>query len=252
MTRRLRERTHRGIRPGHRPVGISGALGVLLLLGACGLISDPAQDPAVDPPSPPAFPLEEAETNFLRAQEALLRGDVAEAEPTLRQLASRCESGTWGRDALLLLMAAELSPANPAGSSDEAARLAARYLQLPGASGPSLSLAETFYLLALDLGARPVADPSERPPGAVRVALSFQDCDRPVEAMRLRELPSHPGPATTSDRLRRTAAERDSLSAVVDSLTVRIGELETELDRIRRLLAPDTLQIRPGPSGPRP
>lgn len=176
------------------------------------------------------------------------RDDFDAAARELAELAETCESGLWGRDAVLVLASLELDPRNPSGSPSSAARLAARYLQIPGT--PSVAVAETLYLLAVDLGGEPVADPLSQSPGAVGTALAFENCDVPREPVLVREIPRHPGPPTTRTTLVRASAQRDSLATVVDSLALRAAELEAELDRIRRLLAPDS--VRGGGGAPPP
>ena len=62
----------------------------------------------------------------------MANGDFAGAETAFRDAASRCESGSEGRRALLFLSFLALDPRNPAAHPDSAALMAARYLNLPG------------------------------------------------------------------------------------------------------------------------
>lgn len=190
-----------------------------------------------------------AVSRYLLALRHIERDEFDAAARELAELAETCESGLWGRDAVLVLASLELNPRNTGGSPSSAARLAARYLQIP--SAPSTAVAETLYLLAVDLGGKPVADPLAESPGAVGTALAFENCDVPREPVLVREIPHHPGLPTTRMTLVRASAERDSLAAVVDSLALRAAELEAELDRIRRLLAPASVRGRGGSPSPR-
>lgn len=117
------------------------ALAVLLAAsaGACAAFSPTTQR---------VTPAERAR----RAMTALQREAFALARYDLLVLASDCRSGRHGRDALLLLAAAELDTGNPDGSPRLARHLAARYLLLPDASPERLPLARSLYRLAFDLG----------------------------------------------------------------------------------------------------
>lgn len=174
------------------------ALIVLLTLAGCGLVSGGGDDPNLAGP--------------------LAAGDFKAATLELKSLAARCENGERGREAVLLWTTLELDVRNPRGSAQTAAKLAARYLQLPDAEPAGISAAESLYLLALDRGARPVTDPW----AFGQVAPRFSRCGEPSpEPNVLRRLPEHPG--TPSWRaLRWSRAQADSL--------------ESELERIRKLL----------------
>jgi hypothetical protein len=219
----------------------------LLAFAACSWMQE---SPA---PPPPADPDQE------RFQVALLaagHGALGEAAAELRHLASRCESGPWGQEALLLLAALELSPGNPEGSPDAAAAILARYYQLSTVPARSLALAETMYLLALDLGADPVGDPFAPSEATSEIAYRFDNCHGSIEPLAIRLLPEPPGPATARPSFRAAASERDSLAHLADSLTHLADSLthladslahemtvmEAELRRIRRLLLPDTVR----------
>lgn len=210
--------------------------------------------------SSPEPPVPEAETSTLldRASAALDGGEFMEAGRILRFLASRCESGDDGRAAVLLLAAVHLDPRNPHGSPVAAARLSARYLQVPSAPPSTLGEAESLYLLALDLGAPPVDDPlapipafsrdhrARRLAGGWRVASRFDGCEAGGTAVEERPLPRHPG-TPLWETLERVWEERDSLARRVESLSeeadeqartlrARADSLQSELERIRELL----------------
>lgn len=117
-------------------------------------------------------------------------GDFGAATAGLRQQAAACENGERGREAVLLRAMLELDLRNSGGSPDTAARLAARYLQLPDATPAGISAAESLYLLALDRGASTVEEPWE----LSGVAPRFSRCGSPApKPGLLRQLPEHPG-----------------------------------------------------------
>lgn len=207
----------------------------------------------------------QAEERFRAASAAAERGDFGRASRQLRSLAARCESGDRGREAVLLLAAVEIDPRNPSPSPATAAHLAARYLQVPQAPGASLAVAETLYLMALDLGANPVRDPFAPIPslegeaaagaGPWTVAESFRSCGESGEPEKVRNVPEHPGVPLWM-AVRNARRERDSLAGRADSLTLRADSLaeraaeagrlraradslEAELRRVRSLLEQD-------------
>lgn len=188
-----------------------------------------------------------AGSRFHAALAAAGRDDFPTARAGLGELAARCDAGPWGREALLALASVELSPRNPDGSADDAAALLARYLQIPTVPPRSVALAETLYLLAVDLGARAHADPLAPAPATEGIPWSYDECGTPAEPALVRPLPEHPGPVTTAGalgealtRLETLRARSDSLGALARDLTERNAALEAELERIRRLLLPDT------------
>ena len=204
---------------------------------------------------------EDPETRFRAAAAALESGRFEPAARTLRELASRCESGTRGRDAVLLLAAVEVDPRNPRPSPAAGAQLAARYLQIPGGDPSTATLAETLYLLALDLGATPVDDPFSSVPAAPasdaedegetanggevrfwRVAERFEGCGEGGRRSAGVTLPEHPG-MPLWQAVESAYQERDSLAArsaagaeEAARLRVRVDSLQAELERVRSLL----------------
>jgi hypothetical protein len=160
-----------------------------------------------------------------RAAGPLEDGDFQAATERLRQLAAACENGERGRESILVRAMLELDLRNPGGSPDTAARLAARYLQLPDATPDGVSAAESLYLLALDRGASTVEEP-----WAMRgVAPRFSHCRAPSsEPSQLRELPAHPGTPGLWE-LNEVHRELYLSKQQVDSL-------KAELARIRKLL----------------
>lgn len=171
-----------------------------------------------------------------------------EAYRDLRFLAERCESGEAGSEAVLLLASQELNPRNPDRSPQAAAQLAARYLQISSASPTSLRVAESLYLLALDLGANPVESPfasiPASDPGAAddragrdpdpeeaesaaswSVASGFRDCD-----VLARPRVERPPPRLAGRSLRE---QLTGLTTEQEVLVRRIEFLESELRWMR-------------------
>jgi hypothetical protein len=247
-----------------RPVGPARgrglrALAVVLAAGACG---GHGETGTVIP----------APGSLAEAVQSLRDGDYATGTARLQRLAARCESGSDGRRAVLLLAVAALDPRNPAASPDRGAELTARYLTLPGAEPAERVEAEGLYLLANSVGGRvwePVADSLGEAPGdSVAEAPGDTAAEVPrdtVGPMGPRSVPAPPpAPVQVASRFQRCGAAPVGLAAVDpavlptlpdsvvrglpaverDSLRTRVGILEAELDRIRRLLqeglVPDT------------
>ena len=229
--------------------GLAALVPLLLVgAGACAWMAERFQPPNPEPdPDPSRFHLA-----FHLAVGAAEQGDFQAASEQLRELASRCETGPWGREAVLMLGSLELSPENPERSPHRAAALLGRYLQAPGAPVESVVLAEALYLLALEVGADPLDDPLAPSPATEGLASAWENCLSPEKPVLIRSLLEHPGPTTLAETLqtgmvRQEALENraDSLSALVEVLRARNASLEAELERIRRLLLPDTVQATP-------
>lgn len=226
------------------------SIALVVLVAACGRPWSTLEHPAsADVPVP-------SQTRLERAVSLVELGAFAEAEARLRALASRCESGEEGRQALLLLSALQLDPRNLAATPDSAALLAARYLYLVDLDPVERPVAESLYLLALDLG----ADPGLRPePVYVPDAMPrrYSDCLAPFpETARSAPLPIL-GREPRTVVVVRLQQRRDSLAARVEelgeanrALERRVADLDAELQRIHRLLraGPDTPRVSgPGP-----
>lgn len=185
-----------------------------------------------------------------RAMEALEREAFATARFELLALAGDCSAGRYGRDALLLLAAAELDTANPDRSPRRATHLAGAYLLLPDAEPEELPMARALYRLGAELTVPPVspADLVPMPP----VASRFDTCDPARVAVSSRALPDTP-----SSREGRLAALRDELVARTDSVARlrselaatsadlaatgdELAELQAEIERITELLKSGT------------
>lgn len=87
---------------------------------------------------------------------ALDDGDYAAAAAQLAPVAAICPTDDLGARALLLLAAAELDGRNPDGRANAAAELAAFQLSRSGDEWSGF-MASELYMIALDLGADPIA-----------------------------------------------------------------------------------------------
>ncbi len=217
----------------------------LLLIAGCSYL-----EPVLEPAPPSVFD----------AGLALMAdGDFAGAEVEFRDAASRCESGSDGRRALLFLSFLALEPRNPTAHPDSAALMAARFLNLPGNTREETLEAEALYITALDHGADPELRIDPADPG---FAVRFGDCDQPFPPRAVRPLPILD--STTSGLLKSLDEERGTLAQenqrlrytvrqlrhASDSLQAQVDTLEAELQRIRRLIRlPDTTVARPPDTG---
>lgn len=171
---------------------------------------------------------------------SLSEGHFSAADSAFRETASRCESGSRGRRALLFLALLHQDPRNPDAAPDTAALMAGRVLQLPGASSEERTQAEALYVSALERGADPQLRPDPTAPG---LAHRFEWCDDSAPPRPDREVafPERPRSRT----LPGLRAERDSLAGQNKRLSRTVEELEAELERIRKLLKlPDTSTVR--------
>ena len=226
----------------------------LLFLAGCSYL-EPVREPAV----PSVFDVGLA---------LMADGDFAGAELAFRDAASRCESGSDGRRALLFLSFLALDPRNPTALPDSAALMAARVLNLPGNSREETLEAEALYLTALDHGADPELRVDPVDPG---FAVRFGGCDQPFPPRVDRPLPILESPTSgllkSLDEARSTLTQENQqlrytvrqLRHASDSLQARVDTLETELERIRQLIRlpdtsvarpPDTSLARPPDTGP--
>jgi hypothetical protein len=206
---------------------------------------------------------EDGDQRLAMAAALVEAGSYDRAERLLRLLASRCENGEDGRTGLLLLTSLLLDPRNPGAAPDSAALMAARFLKLPEAPPPERPVAESLYVLALELGADPGLRPDAQADRGI-VADRFSRCDEPLPTDQPLALPvlEHEPLARALVRLRQ---QRDSLAAALPAgveagtggdglrarnrvLEGRVAELEAELERIQRLLGGrDTTSLEPRP-----
>ena len=161
-----------------------------------------------------------AEARFEEGLTALGRGEYRIAHEHLSWVAQHHSRETYGQQALLTLAAMEMDPRNPTRRLGVGADLAAGYLRLPEKAGWTHSVAQTLYLLGLELGA--AEDRAER-------------AERQAE--RTARLPNLPGPTVTA-RLRTIEQERDRFARRVDALEKQLAEKEQELERIKKTIRP--------------
>jgi hypothetical protein len=206
------------------------------------------------------------EERLERGVTALLSADYQAAYDDLAWVAATCPATEPGDQALLALLALELDPRNAQARPEVAADLAARRLTAGGNSWV-LPVVETFYLLALDLGAPPVqrtpvgvptpapdqADPPATParlPGAEPTEGTLY-CPAERVAGAPRPVPRHPGTPLASrlatarrdgqqDAERADLLERELAEArrAFEEQSAELVRLEQELARIRRTLRP--------------
>lgn len=151
---------------------------------------------------------------------ALAAGDYVAAHRDLAWVAERFAHEDDGQRAILVLAAMELDPRNPARRPDSGSDLAGTFLALPDRDGWIDPVAQTLYLLGLELGAA-----EER----------AQRAERAVELQR--QLPILPGPSVTT-RIRTVEQERDRLAKQVTTLEEKLAEKDRELERIRKTIKP--------------
>ena len=166
-------------------------------------------------------PLESrGEERFEQALGALTRGDYRTAHEGFSWVAQN-DDDEDGQRALLILAALELDPRNPERRIAAGADVAASYLSLGEKPVWTNPVAQTLYLLGLELGAA-----EER----------VEKAEREAERAAAR-LPSLPGP-TVSARIRTIEQERETLKKRVTDLEKQLSEKEQELERIKKTIRP--------------
>lgn len=149
-----------------------------------------------------------------------------------------------GQQALLALIAADLDPRNPDRRLGDAADLAARLIVNPDAPEWAEPLAESLYLLALQMGAHDppldsLAADSLAADSAPPMPLVGDTASSAARAMLLPTLdaPSFPRQLAT------VRTERDSLAARIGQLQEALAqrdrairEKDAELERIRKII----------------
>jgi hypothetical protein len=164
---------------------------------------------------------------------ALEAGDYAAASERLYPLYRFYWKEPVGQRALLALIAAEIDPRNPGRRLWSTQDLAGSYTQIPGTAGWTRPIAESFYLLAAELGAA-----EER---LARAEAERDAATRAAEGVAASTL-ALPGP-TVPERIRNVTAQRDELQRRVQQLENDVAqrdrqlrEREQELERIRRTI----------------
>jgi hypothetical protein len=176
----------------------------------------------------------------------LAAGDFAAAGERLYPVYRAHWERPIGQRALLALMAAEIDPRNPDRRLWSTADMASRYLQIENVSEWTVPVAQSFYLLAVELGAaeervaRAEAERDEAEAAAARQRAAAQrSSPAPAPASRAPEFTGQTVPA----RLGAVQAERDELRRRVQQLEGQVTqrdrqlrEREQELERIRRTI----------------
>ena len=175
-----------------------------------------------------------ADERFARGMTALRAGDYVTANSELGFVAERYGSENIGQQALLIVSALEMDPRNPKRRLALGSELAAAYLRVEEAPAWTAPLAETLYLLALELGAA-----EERV--AQAEAEKAQAERKAAETNNLPRLPQTS--STVPTRLREVREERDRMGKRVEQLEAqladrenKLAEKEKELERIRKTL----------------
>jgi hypothetical protein len=154
------------------------------------------------------------EDRFDAGVQALRDGDYEAAHRALAWVLTNYGHEKVGQRAAVLLAAAELDPRNPNRRIDVGADLASGYLRFEDRQEWLDPVAQTLYLLGLELG-NAESEPT--------------DTARP--------LPRLPGPTVTA-RIRAVEQERDKLARRVSALEEQLAEKQREIDRIRKTVKP--------------
>src|SRR5688500_11973887 len=173
-----------------------------------------------------------ADDQFENGIVALQRGDFESASKSLSWVIERHRDEPVGQQALLVVSALEMDPRNPSRRLALGADLAGAYLQNKNRPEWSRPVAQTLYLLALEMGAT-----EER---LAEAEAEKREAERKVEI----GLPSLPTTSSTVPaRLRALSDERDKLARRVELLESQVAdrdkkldEKEKELERIRKTL----------------
>lgn len=159
---------------------------------------------------------------------AMEEDDFGSATEHLAVAASQCSDPSVSRRATILLAAAELDTANPAGSAREAAMLARHYLSAPDTGPEERLLARALYRLATHLETLAPASGDE---GVETRATPSHPCAVAEDADPDRSAPGV-GPSEAPWLL--------GLDGSIRASRHRVVELETELRRIGALLTSGT------------
>jgi hypothetical protein len=172
---------------------------------------------------------------------ALEKHDFGQArellEPVYYQYWERAE----GQQAVLMLIAAELDGRNPERRLWAAADMAARLLQIPTLAAWMVPVVESYYTVAVELGAteqRVALAETGRANAEARASRAEQAAgtgrSKPTS-------PREPWPDQLKKKERELAAQKGRLStleAQVDSLTKELDTTKAELARIKRTIKP--------------
>lgn len=159
---------------------------------------------------------------FTNGVKALNAGDFATAESSLNAVVQAGTAEAVNQRALLVLAAAQMDPRNPNRKTESGAQLAARFLRLPERDDWVDPIAQTLYLLGLELGQ--AEDRADRAEQQAQQAKQQQ-----------RELPKLTGPTVTA-RIKAVEQERDRLAKRVSSLEDQLAQSQRELERIKKTI----------------
>jgi hypothetical protein len=169
----------------------------------------------------------ERQTHFDTGVRALKAGDYATASENLGWVAQQNANDELGQQALLMVAALEMDPRNPQRRLPLGSDLAGSYLKLSRAPIWTTPVAETLYLLAVELGA-----------AEDRAAQAQADREQAENRLRLPE-----NSPTVTSRLRSLSEEKDKLAKRVTQLEEQVADREKklaekdkELERIRKTL----------------
>jgi hypothetical protein len=164
---------------------------------------------------------------------ALRSGDYVNANLQLGWVAEHYPNEEIGKRALLVVSALEMDPRNPTRRIALGSELAAAYLRLPEVPQWTAPLAQTMYLLGLELG-------------AAEEKVAQAEAEKAQAERRLSDagLPKLPNSSTPwPSRLRASKEETDKLAKRVEQLEgqladreKKLAEKEKELERIRKTL----------------
>jgi hypothetical protein len=175
------------------------------------------------------------------AAAALEAQDYARARELLEPLYFQHWMEPVGQQAQLMLIAAELDGRNPNRRLWAAADMATRLLQIPSVEPWVVPLAESYYVLAVELGAT-----EERV--ALAEAARADAEERAVRAERA-STPPRRLPTTTREtvpaQLRRVNRDRDELKRQVEQLQQQVEERDRDLREARQELERIKKTIKP-------
>ncbi|CAN5653476.1 hypothetical protein BH23GEM10_BH23GEM10_00420 [soil metagenome] len=171
---------------------------------------------------------------------ALDAGEYARARAILDPLYQELWAERVGQHAALALVAADIDVRNPSRSLWSAADRAARLLNVPGLEPWMVPVIETYYVLALELGAQ--EERMARAESALAEQSSVQQANQAAGSGRM--LPQAPS-TTVPARIGQITGQRDALQrrlgSVEQELAARdleLKETKAELERIKRTIRP--------------
>jgi hypothetical protein len=176
-------------------------------------------------------------TQLQQGLEALEQRDYTRARGFLEPLYQERWTEPVGRHAMLALIAAELDTRNPDRRLWAGADRAARLVNVPQIEPWMIPVVETYYLLALELGAQ-----EERLAQADSARLAAEQ--RARAATQSRTLPANPR-ETVPTQIRRLTSDRDAQRRRADQAEQQLAarerelrETKQELERIKRTIKP--------------